>query len=87
MKYCAVNLEWDEFVGGETKKQIVDRVFTWHVDSDRVLYSKAKYYKSSKHHSFSAEFTEEEVITESIDFLFGKLEDYGWGTFINTKSI
>lgn len=77
MKYCAVNLIDGVFKIGDTKKEVVNQIYEkWEVDLNRTLSVKMKGYKEYIHHSYSSEYSEEEMEKDIINFLFNQLENY-----------
>lgn len=78
MTYAAYHSEWDLFVVGNTKKEIIDQVCKWKIDDERNLYAEFKYFKNRHYHSYSDMFTYDEMISDIINFLIGKMNEFGW---------
>lgn len=81
MKYCAISIIEDRFVLGDTREDIVNQIFEWGISNNRVLFTKVKGFKPSYYHSYSMDYSNEEMLRDAIDFLFGELEKYGWKPF------
>lgn len=82
--FIAHNPLTSETVAG-TKAEIVIKIFNPRFDSFRRLIFKCKSYKEETAHSYSAEFSDDEMKTDAVKFLFSNmLRRYGFYTFKNT---
>jgi len=86
MKYCAVNIKEGGCFLGHTKEDIINCVFDWFIDTERKLNVAIPYGKSKQYHSYSLDYSDEEMQRDAINFLFDKLKDYNWITYINYET-
>jgi len=85
MLYCIYNSSNDKFIIGEDAHDLVNQVYEIRITDHKELYATPMYYKEQRFHSFSEEFSADEMRKEIYSFLFRKLSSYGWTIFINVN--
>jgi len=65
-----------------TKEEILQQVAKFGLDENNVVYIQVKGYTMAKFHSYKTDYTPEEARKDYVKFLFDKLSDFGYHTYI-----
>jgi len=76
--YCAAK-DGKAVVGG--KMEIVLNICRFYFNENRTLFVKVDGYQLDKFHSYSNEYTTDEMVRDAVEHLFNRLNRWGWQTF------
>lgn len=75
--YCVVK-DGKAFEG--SKEDIINQIFTWGFEKNQ-LFAKCKGFKEALYHSYKEDWMAGERYKDAIQFLFGKLKDFGYKNY------
>ena len=82
-RHCVVNEKTERFAVG-TRREIIDRLVTWRIDSERRIVFRVPGYPEQTLHSYTEEWTQEEMEADAVKEIFRRLGDY---SFIHFRDI
>jgi len=84
MKWCIYNPVKEKFYIGATQKEVINKLCKIRLDNNRKLFVKCEGYPEYSYHSYTDEFTDEEMHNNIINFLIHKIQtDYQCVVFKN----
>ena len=85
MKWCVIYLGGEQIILGDTKEEIVNKIFRWRLE-DRKLFQSTKFHAENQYISFKEEYTNAEMYRETINYLYEQLPSYGYQIFKNIQN-
>lgn len=85
MNYIGINIEFGTYYIGDLD-YVISSIFTIS-KRDNEIHIQAKYYEKTKFHSYSNEWTDEEIHRDIIQELFNKLKNRDYPKWIIFKEI